>query len=84
MAERELSVILRVIREPETLTIFVNERHLKPVIREKLMKGLIDPYNIGVYSLGSMPRATINAYKPLGYKAVFTFDNKNILLIYNK
>jgi hypothetical protein len=77
--------IFRVIRDPETKTIYVNENHLKPVIKNQLLKGMLDIYNIGLYSLRANSRLTINNFKDRGYKVIFIHnDEKPVLILYNK
>lgn len=71
-------------KERETKTIYVNERHLKPVLMEKILKGMIDPYNIGIHSLAAETYNRVKRYEKQGYKTVFIFDNKNVLLNYAK
>lgn len=73
-----------ITKERETKTIYVNERHLKPVLKEKILKGMIDPYNIGIHSLSSEIYNKVKRYEKQGFKTVFVFDNKNVLLNYAK
>lgn len=74
----------KLLREPETKTIYVNENHLKPSLKQRFMQGMIDPYNISFYSLHSNARSFYFLWRGQGYKAVFTYQEKNVLLIYNK
>jgi hypothetical protein len=74
----------RVHKEVETKTLYLNESHLKPVLLKKLKAGLIDPYNISFYNLHSHARGCINLWRSQGYKAVFKYEDKNVLILYNK
>lgn len=74
----------KVIIEHETRTVYFNENHLKPMVREKLEAGLINPYNIGLYSLSVGSKYHLDKRKDLGFKGVFLYNGCNVLLTFNK
>lgn len=75
---------IRMRKERETLTIYVNITHLLHSLKPKLRDGIINPYNISWYSLRQEIRNNIRNYEKHGYKTVFVHNKKNVILRINR
>lgn len=84
MAVKPHSTIVNSLRNIPTKTIHFDINHLKPAQKDKLLSGLIGPYDISFYSLHSIARSVVYLWQSKGYKSVFDHEGKTILLMYNK
>lgn len=84
MNENEIIPANRSVKDKNTKTIYMNDNHLRLIAKERLLSGQIDLYSVKFSMLTPESQAIVKNYEPLGWKAVFVYGNKNVLLTYNK